>query len=256
MNHSFVRWMRVAIVCGHIAISCTSLAAAEPITIVAFGDSTTAARGDLTVYCDLLQTGLTRRGIPVRVINSGVGGNHTQHARKRFARDVLEHHPEIVIIQFGINDSAVDVWKTPPAEQPRVALAVFKKNLRHFVTKLRHSQVQVVLMTPNPLRWNAKMKKMYGKPPYRPEKEEGFNVLLHKYAEAVRKVAKAEHVPLVDVARAFAAYGAAPGQSVSDLLLDGMHPNEKGHRVIASALMEHIVRQHRVMLPAVKKKAP
>ncbi|MCA9179671.1 MAG: family 10 glycosylhydrolase [Planctomycetales bacterium] len=256
MNHGLIEWIRVAIACGGVAILSTGLVASEPTTIVAFGDSTTAVRGDLTVYCDLLQTGLPRRGVPVRVINSGVGGNHTGHARERFERDVLAHHPEIVIIQFGINDAAVDVWKTPPADQPRVALNDYKENLRHFVKELRKSDAQVVLMTPNPLRWTPKMREMYGKPPYLPQEENGFNVLLEEYAEAARAIAKAERVPLLDVARAFDSYGEGEGQSVGDLLLDGIHPNAQGHRLIAGALIELIVRDQRAAMPVVKKQAP
>ena len=115
---------------GLIARSATCDAFAEPTTIVGFGGSTTAVRGELKVYCDLLDTGLNRRGIPVRVINSGVDGDHTQKARERFESDVLANDPDIVIIQFGINDSAIDVWKTPSADQPRVALENYEENLR------------------------------------------------------------------------------------------------------------------------------
>ncbi|MCA8996066.1 MAG: hypothetical protein KDA80_03755, partial [Planctomycetaceae bacterium] len=256
MPHRCVDWMRMAMVCGLIAIFSAAAMASEPIRIIAFGDSTTAVRNDLTIYCDLLQSALPRRGIPVRVINSGRGGDHTQAARERFEKDVLAHHPEIVIIQFGINDAAVDVWKTPQADQPRVARKVFEDNLRHFIQELRRAESKVVLMTPNPLRWTPKLREMYGKPPYQPEREEGFNVLLDEYAEAVRRIAQAESVPLVDVALAFNAYGEVPGQSVGDLLLDGIHPNERGHRLIANALIDLIVRDLRETVPDVLKKPP
>ena len=105
----------------------------------------------------------------MRVINAGVGGNTTEMARKRFEADVLSHRPRIAIIQFGINDAAVDVWKTPPATQPRVSLERYEANLRHFVETLKSSHALVVLMTPNPLRWTPKLKEMYGRPPYQPE---------------------------------------------------------------------------------------
>lgn len=86
----------------------------NPYTIVAFGDSTTAPRGNLVVYSTLLQSELFAQGQPIRVVNSGVGGNTTEVARDRFERDVLAYQPDLVVVQFGINDSAVDVWKKPP----------------------------------------------------------------------------------------------------------------------------------------------
>src|SRR3954470_10080952 len=91
---------------------------AEPVTVVAFGDSTTAPRGSLAIYSRILQEELSN----VSVINAGVPGNTTEMARTRFERAVLAHHPQIAIVQFGINDSAIDVWKTPPATEPRVPL--------------------------------------------------------------------------------------------------------------------------------------
>ncbi|NCO40148.1 MAG: hypothetical protein AUJ96_06385 [Armatimonadetes bacterium CG2_30_66_41] len=209
--------------------------------IVAFGDSTTAPRGDLPIYADLLQQELPAKGVDTRVINAGVGGNTTDDARKRFQQDVLDRKPQGAIIQFGINDSAVDVWKTPPATEPRVALARYRENLEFFVGALRQQGARVILMTPNPLRWTDKTKALYGKPPYRPDDPTGFNALLPSYAEAVRQLAQKEQVELVDVAAQYEAFDKQEGQSMEDLLLDGMHPNEKGHRLAADLLLEKIV---------------
>jgi lysophospholipase L1-like esterase len=224
-------------------------------TLVAFGDSTTAPRGNLVIYANLLQQQLPG----TRVINAGVGGNSTALARKRFEQDVLAHDPALVIIQFGINDAAVDVWQG--ATQPRVSLADYAQNLTFFVQTLvgasrRDAQrgAAVILMTPNPMAWTDELRAMYGKPPYDPNDPDGFNVLLKVYAQKMRDIATAEDVPLVDAYAAFASRGAgtprgagispadAVGQSVSDLLLDGMHPNAKGHALEAELLLPHVRR--------------
>ena len=211
------------------------------VTIVTFGDSTTAARGELKVYADVLQDELPERGLDVRVINAGIGGHHTGNARERFENDVLSQNPDVVVIQFGINDAAVDVWKDPPATESRVSLTDYEKNLRHFVRVLVDRRTRVVLMTPNPLRWTPKMRDMYGKPPYLPNDVNGFNVKLASYAETMRQVASTEKVPLIDVYQRFEQFGMTDGQSVDDLLLDGIHPNEKGHRLVADLLTEVLV---------------
>ncbi len=254
MINSLARTLRIVIAVGFVATSTTTLFAQKLTTIVAFGDSTTAVRGNLKTYSRFLQTGLSRSDVPVRVINAGIGGNNTQHARARFEKDVLSHDPDVVIIQFGINDAAVDVWKTPPATQPRIALKEYETNLRHFITELRKRNVKVILMTPNPLRWTPKMLEMYGKPPYLPEEKGGFNVLLREYSEAVRKIAKAEDVQLIDIDRAFDEFGKANGESVDDLLLDGIHPNERGHRLIADALISLLAPEKPPLTKPVSKK--
>ncbi len=231
-----------------LAIGAGSLAAAEPLpgkaplTIVAFGDSTTAPRGALQVYADCLRQELPRHGLPVRVINAGVGGNTTEAGRARFVRDVLDRKPDLVILQFGINDAAVDVWKTPPASQPRVSLERYVANLEFFIESLQAQQRAVLLMTPNALCWTPALKQRYGKSPYRPDEAYGFNVLLQDYAEAARGVAKRKGVPLIDVFAAFQRHGKTSGQAIDDLLLDGMHPNGQGQRLVADLLLPEILK--------------
>ncbi len=224
-----------------IWLSLNSLLAGETL-IVAFGDSTTASRGELKVFSRLLKDKLPTKGVDAKIINSGVGGNNTNQARKRFQKDVLAHHPDIVIIQFGINDAAIDVWKQPPATVPRVRLDQYEENLTHFVTTLKSQDSKIILMTPNPCRWTSKLKKLYGSPPYQLDQLDGFNVLLSEYANAVRRIAKQNDIPLIDVYRQFQEHNKQPQQAVDDLLLDGIHPNDQGHRLIAELLLKQLTK--------------
>lgn len=219
----------------------SALTKERAVTIVAFGDSTTAPRGTLQVYAECLKSELPKKGLHAEIINAGVGGNTTAAAKIRFEKDVLDRHPDLVVIQFGINDSAVDVWQQPPATEPRIKKNQYTGNIEYFVDRLQERGCRVILMTPNPLRWTPGLKGQYGKPPYCPDSADGFNVTLSPYANCVRAVAKKRKVPLVDVYAAFEAYGKIKGQSVDDLLLDGMHPNDKGQRLVSDLLMEVIL---------------
>lgn len=205
----------------------------QPGGIVMFGDSTTAERPGAVekVYADRVREALPSLGCTLSVQNAGVGSNTTKNARDRFAREVLAHQPRVVVIQFGLNDAAVDVWKEPPATEPRVPLLEYEQNLRWMIATLRERRIKPVLMTTNPIRWTAKLRDLYGKPPYRPEDPAGFDApVLASYNEAVRKLAAELTVPLVDVHAAFTARNA-------ELLLDGLHPNDAGHQVIAELLV-------------------
>ncbi|MCH9656069.1 MAG: hypothetical protein K0U86_12910 [Planctomycetes bacterium] len=227
------------------SLLCPSLQAAEKkpteqFTIVTFGDSTTATRGPLNVYSKILAKELPQLGFPVKVINSGIGGNNTEQAKARFEKDVLRHRPDLVVIQFGINDSAIDVWKNPPETRSRVSNEKYEANLRSMIRTLKKKNISVILMTPNSMRWNVKTKQLYNKPPYDAKNPDGFNVTLKKYLPTVQKIAREETVPLVDVYAAFENYAKQPGQSADDLLSDGMHPNTKGQKMVADLLIPQI----------------
>ncbi|MEO6754862.1 MAG: GDSL-type esterase/lipase family protein, partial [Chthoniobacteraceae bacterium] len=235
LNHSARALIGAAMLLVTLLVA-ESAKAADLVTIVAFGDSTTAVRDSTKIYAAILQDELRN----VRIINAGVSGNTTDMARKRFEKDVLTHQPQIAIIQFGINDAAIDVWKQPPASVPRVSLPDYRQNLTSMVQALKAQRARVVLMTSNPIHWSDVTRKLYAKPPYLPEDVEGFNVILRHYAQAVREIAKAEGVGLVDVFAAFKAREAEPDRKPGSLARDGMHPDDEGHRLIADLLIKHL----------------
>lgn len=223
-----------------LSLSVAASALAEPATIVAFGDSTTAPRGGTRIYATLLAEELAHDGQDVRTINAGVPGSTTSMAKQRFEKDVLAQKPNVAVIQFGINDSAVDVWKTPPASAPRVSLADYRKNLTGMVQGLKQQGARVVLMTPNALSWTPALRKLYAQPPYLPDDADGMNVVLRDYAEAVRALAQEEGVGLVDVFTAFQETDRRPGRKPGGLCPDGMHPSDEGHRLVARLLVDHL----------------
>jgi lysophospholipase L1-like esterase len=207
--------------------------AAASLRIVSFGDSLTAPREGVVTYSDILAAELPARGVQVEVLNRGIRGNTSEMARERFERDVLAAKPDLAIIELGTNDSAVDVWKTPPATAPRVSLERYRANLEYFIETLRKRGAKVILVAPSRLAWTDKLRAQYGKPPYDPNSPDGFNVTLDRYADAVRDLARLEHLPLVDAA------SIVPVAT----LPDGMHPNSAGHRALATRLLDVVARE-------------
>ena len=216
----------------------------NPVCIVAFGDSTTAvwSKEIEKAYSQRLTEALALQSIKAEVINSGISGETTADGRARFDRDVRRHRPDLVIIQFGINDSWIDadLGKT----EPRLTREQYRRNLRYMIETLKGDGAKVILATPNPMRWSDEYKKMFsvGKPLLDVNDIRGINRLLDLYADDVRRIAREENVRLVDVHKRFEDYGTVRKQNVSDLLLsDGIHPNDKGHALIAGLLMEQIL---------------
>lgn len=116
-----------------------------PINIVAFGDSVT--HGALltennyeTVYWNRLKQKLNRLcdAVPVNVINAGIGGITAIASLERMQRDVLDHHPDLVIVCFGLNDVNLE-------------LEEYLTGLREIFRRCREAGVDTIFMTPNML---------------------------------------------------------------------------------------------------------
>jgi lysophospholipase L1-like esterase len=165
----------------------------------------------LEAYPHLLLAEL-RRMYPLSVINvivTAVGGENAVQGEKRFAADVLTHKPDIVFIDYALNDR----W-TEPAE----AGAAWESMIRQALDK----GVKVILLTPTP--------------------DQGENILdpqapLAVRAAQVRDLAARFGVGLVDSYAAFHAL-AESGVNLPDYMSQGNHPNETGHRIVADAILK------------------
>jgi len=94
----------------HLELPATraALTAGRPITIVAFGSSSTEGAGATTkdrAYPARLEALLRAAwpGVPVTVLNRGLGGQTTDAMLARLDADVLAAHPTLVIWQDGAN---------------------------------------------------------------------------------------------------------------------------------------------------------
>jgi lysophospholipase L1-like esterase len=225
----------------------------KTLRIVALGDSTTATALDWAppikeVYADCLPRSLAAHGISATVVNAGIGDTTTRDALARLDRDVRSHHPDLVVIQFGINDSWIDVDQGSTA--PRLTRTEYRDNLGKIIAILKSDGAQVVLMTPNPMRWaDPYYIKAFEEHPglLDTHAPRGIDRLLDLYAADVRDVAHQEQVPLVDVFAAFEDYGKVPGHSIDELLLagDGIHPNQAGQHLVCKLLTDRIAGLYR-----------
>lgn len=204
----------------------------RPVTIVTFGNSTTAPRkGVQKVYAQRLHEKLDSNGIANLVINSGVPSSHSGsikdndfakiiHGMDRFDTAVLKHHPDWVTINFGLNDAYQDKGAGTPS---RIPLKQFKKNIEYFIRQIEKQGGHVILLTPNPLGSRFEQ--------FRADR-------VKAYADAIRKIAKRKHLHLIDSWQLFYNYANAQHQPLDTLFTDSIHPNDEGHQLIADALYQ------------------
>ncbi len=164
-------------------------------------------------YPHLLHRGLKER-FPFAVINvivTAVGGENAAAGAERFEREVLCHRPQVVTLDYGLNDR-------------RIGLAAAQAAWRAMIEQALARATKVLLFTPTPdasalgagpaEEWEA----------------------LQQHAGQIRALAHEYHVGLVDSLQAFAHYQQSGGE-LTDLLSWPNHPNRAGHALVAAELL-------------------
>ena len=147
------------------------------------------------------------------VNNHSINGNTTRDALNRITHCIESHKPEVVYVQFGLNDS--NFWKTDSGN-PRILVESFRQNLIEIIDRLQNI---------------AKVKKIILGTNHLPTKEIDFlpkntyknNVAI--YNRVIKDVAHQKKVLLIDHEQG------CQNQGHQILLEDGVHLNEFGHHV-------------------------
>ena len=203
-----------------LAFASTVVMASMPptTTIVALGDSTTAGTPAFKSPIEAPPNGsgdehsqfaywLMQTRADWTVLNRGVNGERTDQIAARFDRDVLAHHPAVVIILAGVND----VYQGRTVEFAEAQLrAMYDRALAAKIPVVACSIIPFNSATPEQ---NAKM---------------------HAINDWIRaQAAKDARMRFVDTRAAAAKTGDLDQLSGSP---DGLHPDVNGYRKMAEAL--------------------
>jgi acyl-CoA thioesterase-1 len=173
--------------------------------LVAFGDSLTAGFGAPPgkSYADFLQQDIDRKGYRWRVVNLGVSGDTSTDGLARMP-EVLDAHPQIVILELGANDGLRGI----PVDRMR-------DNLEQMIVSLQKTGAKVVLAG------------MTLPPNYGREYISGFE-------NAYRDLGRKYRLTIIP----FLLEGVG---GHADLMQgDGLHPTAEGNRRVAANVMRTI----------------
>ena len=145
----------------------------------------------------------------INVIVTAIGGENSVHGAQRFEREVLIHKPDLILIDYGLNDRICGLEK---------AFLAWNKMIK----QAKDKGIKVILLTPSP---NQSAN-------YADADNE-----LKKQANQIRKIAAENQIGLADSCQAFS-FLYTNKEQLSKYMSQVNHPNELGHEPIANELIK------------------
>ena len=139
----------------------------------------------------------------INVIVTAIGGEHSLKGQERFERDVLVHQPDVLFIDYALNDRRAGLEKAREAWEKMIQSALAKN-------------IKIILLTPSP--------------------DQRVDILaagnpLEQHTNQIIKLAETHHIGLVDSYVQFKKV--AIRGDLEKHMSSVNHPNLAGHQLIA-----------------------
>ncbi|WP_298867896.1 GDSL-type esterase/lipase family protein [uncultured Gimesia sp.] len=173
--------------------------------------------------------------VAAEVINAGVGGNRSSQLLKRLNRDVLAHHPSVVILMVGTNDR-LNSGGFITAEN-------YRKNVITLLDKIQAGGAKVVLITPPPcipeLLFNRHDPQKYA--------DQSPNERMQEVRTILLEISNQKEIPLIDFHQHLIQHKIADQQKTSVLrniansgIKDGVHLTPEGYQLLAKLVAKKL----------------
>lgn len=224
---------------------------AEPATIVCLGDSVTHGCFDSRLdrhgrvdteyiaslsYARRLENQLYKL-YPVaaaNVINSGIGGDSATGALKRFDRDVARYSPDVVVVNFALNDCM---------DHSAEALQRYIASMKTLFDRIAGIGAEGILLTPNMMCTyvDSSLKEDILRNIATSAAEHQNGGAVDRFVDAARETAQSMGVPIADAYASWQKY-MQNGVDTTQLLANHInHPLPDMHDVFANRVIDVIM---------------
>lgn len=144
----------------------------------------------------------------INIINTSIGGEDSKSGAQRFKSDVLIHKPDVLFIDYALNDR-------------RLGIDSAKVEWKSMIQMALKADIKIILLTPLPDQ-KLDLKEV--------------DTVLDQHANQIRALSEKYEVGLADSYALFKNEVISGGDLLS-LMSQGNHPNEKGHALIAKGIL-------------------
>lgn len=147
----------------------------------------------------------------INCITTSIGGEQSEQGAKRFKDDVLCLKPDLLFIDYALNDRSIGIERTEVAWRSMIADAL-------------EAELKIVLMTPTP-----------------DLKEDILdeNAPLVAHEKMIQKLGKEYKIPVINVYSQFKRMKQS-GTDISKYMSQNNHPNELGHQVVLEEIVKEL----------------
>ena len=173
----------------------------------------------------------------IKLIGRGISGDKVSDLLTRYKEDVLKLNPDIVFIYIGIND----VWHKYDFGTG-TDIDLYENGLRKIISDVKSQGAKVVLCTPTVIGENSGEFRL-GNQFKDVETMEKMDQDLDDFSDIIRKLSSEYNTELVDLRKAFKHYiseNNPENKAKGILTTDGVHLNNKGSKLIAENMLNHI----------------
>lgn len=146
----------------------------------------------------------------INIINTSIGGENSESGAKRFESEVLIHKPDVLFIDYALNDQGIGLERSKIAWEKMISTATKKG-------------IKVILLTPSP---DQRVNIMEA------------NNVLEKHTMQIKNLSEKYSIGLVDSYDLFR-QKVVSGDSITTYMSQVNHPNGRGHGLIANEIVKY-----------------
>ena len=192
----------------------------DSITDVKFNHKKRFSIKGRNVYALQLKKKFKEYSKDIKVDIKGIASNRTYHVYDRLTNDCINLKPDIIIMLIGVNDA----WENYVPQNYPPLLRPMEPHIREVYRRIgmELSDTQVLYLMPFMI--DAVEEKL------------PFHKTLDEYREVLKNIALQNGALVLDMQAVF--NEAQKNTAPKDLAIDGIHPTNLGHKVMADAILE------------------
>lgn len=190
----------------------------DSITDVKFNRRLSPKIKGRNIYALQLKKRLNQYSKNINVKIKGVASNRTYHLYDRLTPDCINLKPDVIIMLIGVNDA----WENYVPEQYPPLLRPMEPHIREIYRRIRQELPNTQILYLMPFMIDSIEEKL------------PFHAMLDRFRELLKSIAIENGATVLDLQEIF--YQAQMDIEPKLLAVDGIHPTNLGHKIMADAI--------------------